>query len=53
MKWLKTKSQSDVAQNVSLVVEKWSQVTYFRCGEVFQGQPNQEAILFWTKVNHV
>ena len=53
MKWLETKSQSGVVQNLSVAVENQSQVTYSRCGEVFQGQPDQEAVLFWTKVNHV
>ena len=46
MKWLETKSQSGVAQNLSMAVENQSQVTYSRCGEVFQGQPDQEAVLF-------
>ena len=53
MKWLETKSQSGVAQNLSMAVENQSQVTYSRCGEVFQAQPDQEGVLFWTKVNHV
>ena len=47
MKWLTRNCQSGVAQNMSLIVENLSQVTYSRCGEVFQGEPNQEALLLF------
>ena len=53
MKWFITNCHNGLAQNTSLVVGNLSQVTYSRCGEVFQGEPNQEVILFGTRGKHM